>query len=185
MIIERVIGGATVQYVEIVTTDIFLDSAITGTSGPGATTWAGLDHLEGRTVGVIADGYYAGEFTVTGGEVTIPTAANAVTIGLRYIPTIEPLTPDLGGGYAQGNSLRVGEVSMRFLETTNCQVNGDELSFRQLGTTLLDQPLEPYTGLKRIESLGWNRGDNEMTITAQWPFSFHLLSLIRKITVND
>lgn len=184
VIVERVIDGNTVQYVEIITPDLFLDCAITGTSGPGATTWSGLDHLEGETVGVVADGYFAGEFTVTGGEIELPESANAVSIGLRYTPTIEPLSPDIGG-YAQGNSVRVGEVSLRFLETTNCQVNGDEIDFRQLGTSLLDQPLEPFTGIKRVESLGWNRGDAEMTITAYYPFSFHLLSLIRKITVND
>jgi hypothetical protein len=184
VIVERVIDGNTVQYVEIITPDLFLDCAITGTSGPGATTWSGLDHLEGETVGVIADGYFAGEFTVTSGEIELPESANEVSIGLRYTPTIEPLSPDIGG-YAQGNSVRVGEVSLRFLETTNCQVNGDEIDFRQLGTSLLDQPLEPFTGIKRVESLGWNRGDAEMTITANYPFSFHLLSLIRKITVND
>lgn len=185
MIVQRVIDGATVQYVEILTPGLFLDCAITGTSGPGATTWSGLDHLEGETVGVVADGYFAGEFMVTAGEIELPELANAVSIGLMYTPTIEPLTPDLGSGFAQGNSIRVGEVSLRFLETTNCQVNGDEIDFRSLGANLLDQPLEPYTGLKRIESLGWNRGDAEMTITANYPFSFHLLSLIRKITVND
>lgn len=185
VIVEREIDGDTVQYVEVLAPGVFFDCAITGSSGPGATTWAGLGHLEGETVGAVADGYYAGEFTVTGGEIVLPEPANSVTIGLRYIPTIEPMTPDLGAGYAQGNSVRVGEVSLRFLETTNCQVNGDEISFRQIGATLLDQPLDPFTGLKRVETLGWNRGDAEMVITARWPFSFHLLSLIRKITVND
>lgn len=185
LIIEREIDGSTVQYVEVLEPGLFLDCAITGTSGPGATTWAGLGHLEGETVGCIADGAYAGEFEVTGGEIELLETANAVSIGKRYIPTLSPLTPDIGGGMAQGNSVRVGEVSLRFLETVNAQVNGDEISFRQLGDSLLDQPLEPFTGLKSLETLGWDRGDAEMTITAQWPFEFHLLSLIRKITVND
>lgn len=185
LIVQRVINGATVQHVEVITTDLFLDAAITGTSGPGATVWTGLGHLEGETVGVIADGYYAGEFEVASAQITLLNAANAVTIGLTKVPTIEPLTPEIGGGFAQGNSVRVGEVSLRFLDTKNCQVNGDEIDFRQFGDSLLDQPLPSFTGLKRIENLGWDRGDTEMTITAQYPFSFHLLSLIRKITVND
>lgn len=184
MLIRRIVNGVYRQYMEIASPGQFLDCAISGENLAGATVWS-VPHLEGLTVGVVADGAYAGEFTVTGGNVTLLSPAKNVTIGRLNTPTIVPFSPDLNAGMAQGNSVRVGEVSLRFLETTNCQINGDEIDFRQLGDSLLDQPVPSFTGLKRLEKLGWERGDSEMTITCKWPFDFHLLALIRKITVND
>lgn len=184
MLIQRIVNGVYKQYMEIASPGQFLDCAISGENLSGATVWS-VPHLEGLTVGVVADGAYAGEFTVTGGNVTLLSPAKNVTIGRLNTPTIVPFSPDLNAGMAQGNSIRVGEVSLRFLETTNCQINGDEIDFRQLGDSLLDQPVPSFTGLKRLEKLGWERGDSEMTITCKWPFDFHLLALIRKITVND
>ncbi len=50
---------------------------------PG-TTITGLGHLEGKTVGVWADGRDRGNFAVAGGEVSLGTAWTNVTVGLRY-----------------------------------------------------------------------------------------------------
>lgn len=184
-VVKRTIGGSAVRYIERLSDTLLTDCGITGTSGPGAATWAGLDHLEGKDVDCVADGAYMGQFTVTGGEITLPRDATAVAIGLPYTVTIELLTPELPVGTIQGNSMRTSEVSIHFLESVYCSVNGDSVEFRRFGSELLDQPPEPFTGLKRIENLGWDRGTSDITITQAEPVPLHILSVIRKFQVND
>lgn len=53
--------------------------------------FAGLSHLEGKTVSILADGNVAPPMAVTAGVVTIPTAAAVVHIGLPYTSELETL----------------------------------------------------------------------------------------------
>jgi len=186
-VVRRTIGGSTVRYIERLSDTVRCDAAITGTSVPGAATWSGLFHLEGKEVVAVADGAYMGRFTVSGGQITLPRAAHDVTIGLPFSVNVELLTPEkpLPSGTIQGNSMRTGEVSIHFLESVSCRVNGDELNFRTFGANLLDQPPVAFTGIKRIESLGWERGESDIVITQDEPMPLHILAVIRKFTVND
>lgn len=54
-------------------------------------SFAGLDHLEGKTVAVLADGNVNPQQIVTGGSISIPTAAAIVHIGLPYRSVAETL----------------------------------------------------------------------------------------------
>ncbi|HRF11300.1 MAG TPA: hypothetical protein PLR37_04065 [Candidatus Accumulibacter phosphatis] len=186
-IVRRTVGGSTVRYVERFDPAMATDCAITGTHATGTDTWAGLDHLEGKEVDVLADGIVMQRETVSGGVVTIARDALAVEIGLPYTTTIETLTPDVasGNGSAQGNSLRIAEVTLRFLDTTGCELNGQVIAFRSFGPAVLDAPAPLFTGDHRIEKLGWERGSAELVIQQRQPLPFHLLSVIKKFTVND
>jgi len=42
----------------------------------------GLTWLEGETVSILADGYYAGQDTVSSGEVAITALASKIHVGL-------------------------------------------------------------------------------------------------------
>lgn len=52
--------------------------------GASTTTITGLSHLNGETVSVWADGQSVGTRTVSGGSVTLTTAASRVVVGLPY-----------------------------------------------------------------------------------------------------
>jgi hypothetical protein len=54
-------------------------------------TFAGLDHLEGKTVGVQTDGSVADDAVVTDGEISLATPALVVHIGLKYVSDLETL----------------------------------------------------------------------------------------------
>lgn len=185
-IVRRTVGGAQVRYVERFDATVFTDSAITGTDGAGKATWTGIGHLEGKTVQAKADGVYVGTFTVTGGAITLPRNALAVEIGLAFSNSVTLLRPELqaGDGSAQGNPQRTHEVSMLLLDGIGAKINGDEVAFREFGEDLLDLPPEAYSGFKRGGLTGWSRGDEEITITQDEPYPFHLLAVVRKITVN-
>ena len=191
VVVRRNIGGANVRYIERVTNGVRVDSGVNGTSVGGATVWGGLAHLEGKMVDIVADGVVMQQQVVTGGQVTIPRKAFATSIGLNFKTRIKTLTPEAQGntGSSQGNSMRIGEVTLRFLDTIGCKVQGKGLaqtiSFRNLGENVLDQPPANFIGVKRIESLGWERGEASLEIMQDQPLPFHLLNVIKKITIND
>lgn len=190
IVILRTVDGAEVRYIERLSLDVRTDSALV-LAGASATVWSGLDHLEGESVDAVANGYYAGRYTVTGGAITLDRAATSVEIGLPYTSSIELLTPELqtGMGSASGHAMSVSEVSVRFHETTGCKVQAsgstaDELTFRQTGVDALDQAPALFSGIKRIECLGWDRGDAPLTLSQDLPMPWHVLSVTRILTVN-
>jgi hypothetical protein len=186
-LVKRTIGGSTVRYVERFVNGIRVDAGVSATSGPGAATWTGLAHLEGKTVDIVADDVVMQQQVVTGGQITLPRTAKAVQIGLPFRTKIKTLTPEVQGGTgsAQGNSMRVGEITLRFLKTTGCTLNGQPIAFRNLGTNILDQPPQLFTGDHRLENLGWERGEASLLIEQTQPLPFHLLCVIKKMSIND
>ena len=102
-IVKRTIDGNTVRYVERLepryTNDVadsfFVDSGLTY-DGSATTAISGLDHLEGETLAVLADGVVVNNMTVSSGAITLPKAASKVHAGLPYTPVMETLDIDSG-----------------------------------------------------------------------------------------
>jgi hypothetical protein len=186
-IVKRTVNGQTVRYVERFDPAFYTDCGIKGTDGAGKAVWTGLSHLEGKTVAAKGDGTYMGSFTVTAGTITLPRTAKAVEIGLPFSNEVTLLRPEVqaGDGTAQGNAQRVHEVSLLLMETIGAKINGSEIAFRQFGDNLLDVSPEAYSGFKRAGLTQWSRGDATITVTQDEPYPFHLLSVIRKFTVNS
>lgn len=190
-VVRRTINGQNVRYIERFTADVRVDSGVNATSDGGASVWGGLGHLEGKMVDIVADGVVMQQQLVTAGQVTIPRNAFSTSIGLNFKTLIKTLTPEVSGntGSAQGNSMRIGELTLRFLDTVGCKVKGkgitQTISFRNLGENVLDQPPANFIGVKRLENLGWERGEASLEIMQDQPLPFHLLNVIKKITIND
>lgn len=190
VLVRRTVNGATVRYIERFDPAMVysMDSAITSTvGGAGQAVWPAA-HLIGKTVDCVADGFYMGQFVVDGGgNVTLPRNANATVIGLPFTHKVTMLTPEIqtGTGSSQGNSMRTSEVTARFLSTYTCDVNADTIDFAAFGGGLLDQAPQAFSGVKRLETLGWERGSSDLTLGSSKPFPWHLLDVIRKFGVND
>src|SRR5690606_3050614 len=92
LIVRREIDGQTRRYVEYIErpwergddpADVFyVDSGLTY-DGPPTTTISGLDHLEGETVQIAANGASHPDRTVTNGQITLDRPASKVTVGLH------------------------------------------------------------------------------------------------------
>lgn len=147
-LVRREIGGQVVRYVEVFDSTLYTDAAVTGSSDAGATTWAGLNHLEGQTVDVVADGSVMPVQVVSSGQITLSRKAYRVEIGLHFESTIQTLTPEVGTteGTTQSAKKRTSEVTMRFLETTGAECNGQVIPFRTFGPKILNQPAPLFTG---------------------------------------
>lgn len=111
LLVRRTINAATVRYIErlearpqftdaLLPDAFFLDCGITY-SGTSTTAITGLSHLEGQSVfawTTTATGQLVqGPFTVSGGAITLTTAATKAQVGLAITAEIETLPLDVTG----------------------------------------------------------------------------------------
>ena len=157
VIVKRTINSATERYVEYLDPDYFVDSGITGTSGSPTTSWSGLDHLEGETVTILADGAPVDSKTVSSGAITLDATASTIQVGLPFTPEIElmPLEIALPDGSSIGAAKSVSRVIVRLLSTVGITVtassrtSGDEVIFREVSDSV-QSPIPPFTGDKQF-----------------------------------
>lgn len=134
MSVKRTINSATVRSVEFMedyfvpssTTDrtsmYFVDAGATY-DGSATTSISGLDHLEGETVDVVADGYYIGTKTVASGAISLSTAASIVHVGYHKNSQIQTLPREYGNpkGTAQGKMQKIDHLGIRLLNSMMLQ----------------------------------------------------------------
>ena len=89
--------------------------------GVAATTISGGDHLEGETVAILADGEVVTPQAVSGGAITLTTAASKVHYGLPFRPKVKPMRLDVvdAGGTTHGSIKRIPELVLSILESNN------------------------------------------------------------------
>ncbi|MCK5285364.1 MAG: hypothetical protein KAJ86_07250, partial [Alphaproteobacteria bacterium] len=169
-----------------------LDSALTGISATPTSEWSGLDHLEGKTVSVVADGHVQSDKTVIDGAVTIDEAAISVEIGLSYTHKIEPLPPSAVGSAGGGRKIRLIEAIFRVQDTAALKLDVgrgiNDIALRQFGEyPILDEPPPKVSGDIRVRALGWQKDGTSplWRIEQEVPLPFTLLSVSAEIKVND
>lgn len=169
-----------------------VDSGLKGTAVTAKSTWSGLDHLEGLTVKVVADGAPVDEHTVSAGAVTLAEPANNVEIGLGYTHIIEPLPPTIAstGGGTLGGHYRPVSFTFRVQNSSTLRLdvgNGfHDVPFKRFGVGVLDQPVPPFTGDKKVRAFGWQPGSVEplWRIEQDTPTSFTLLAVASEVSLN-
>lgn len=129
LVVQRTVNGNTIQYIERmadrfwsgVTDPWCVDAGLNYTGAP-ATTFTGLDHLEGMTVTGIADGVSFGTKTVTNGAITLSSPASNVTVGLAFTPQIQTLPLDTGEPTIQGKPKKISGVTVRCQSTLGINI---------------------------------------------------------------
>lgn len=147
LLVRRTINGATKRYVECMQrpwesadedgtggdaqADAFYVDAGLTYSGAPATHISGLDHLEGQTVQVLADGAVQPSQLVTGGAITLVRSASVAQIGLQAPCRLVTMRIEGGGGdgTSQGKIKRIHKLVVRFLDTAlgKCGLFGGRL----------------------------------------------------------
>ena len=177
-------------HIEILDDTINVDAGLTGTSVTAKTTWTGLDHLEGETVKVVANGAPVPDGVVAGGSVVLTDAATTVEIGLAYTHVIEPLPPVLDGGGKPGGPVRLVAIVFRLYQTTSLRLDTGggfvDLPFKRFGPGFLDQPAATFTGDRTVRALGWKRSSDQplWRIEQDTPLDFTLLSVASELALN-
>jgi len=167
VIVKRTINGATKRYIECFAdfdfdettpTDFrFLDSHLTY-SGSATTSLSGLDHLEGQTVSILADGATHPTKVVSSGSITLDRATEKAVVGLSYDSVLQTMRIEGGAaeGTSQGKTKRISKVVLRLFETVGVKVgpslsNLEAIPFRT-SSDPMDTPVSTFiAGDKEIE----------------------------------
>ena len=126
-VVRRTVMGQTKRYIErmrprawVTPADAFhVDAGLTY-SGAATSTISGLGHLEGKTVSILADGAVQPPRAVSGGTITLDTAASKVHVGLPYLSDMQtlPLALHNEAGFGQGRPKNVNKVFLRVFKSS-------------------------------------------------------------------
>ena len=200
VIIKRTIDSSTVRYIEYLnnfdfdetdnTSFNFLDSQLSY-SGSATTTISGLDHLEGETVSVLANGATHPNKTVSSGAITLDRSSTNVKVGLGYTSLLQTMRLDAGSqnGTSQAKTKRIFDITLRLYETVGVEVgpdlnNMERIPFRSSANPM-DQAIPVYTGDKEVEFRGNYETDGFIYVRQNQPLPLTVLSLYPNLVTND
>jgi len=186
-VVERTIGGVVKQYIELYTPDTHLDSMIdyTPSDGPAKKAFTGLDHLEGKTVQVLADGAVHPDLVVSSGAITLNYTAATVNVGLKYVSKLTPTRhgANAGSGTTLGKFKRWNEIFVRLEKSAIPMINGQRPLVRSPGTDYGNE--EPLVSEDiNVRKLGYDR-DGRINIEQDLPLACHIVSLFGTLSVGD
>jgi len=199
LVVKRTIDGSTTRFVETFSsfdfgTDVkdafFVDSGLTYT-GSAATTISGLDHLEGQSVSILADGATHPNKTVSSGSITLDRSTTKAHIGLGFNSTLQTMRVDAGGteGTAQGKIKRIHDITLRLFRTVGIQVGSseseiDRIPFRSSADSM-DTALSMFTGDKEVEFRGGFDNDGFIVVKQNQPLPTTVLAIFPRLQTFD
>jgi len=157
------------------------------------TTFSGLDHLEGQTVSILADGGVVAPQQVINGTITLANPATKVTAGLGFTCQLQTMRLDTGntgeGGTIQGKRKKLAAVTVRAADTRGVYIG---TTFNTLvpakelyKSTLLNNPQALITGDERIiMDPSWNT-EGQVCIQVSDPLPATILGVIPEIIIGD
>jgi hypothetical protein len=178
-------------FIEVFDEAMNTDAALSGSSLTQKSTWTGLDHLNGQTVSIVADGIVVSQKTVAGGAVILDDPAFNVEIGLSYTHIVEPLPPSAVGTDGSARAVRLVEATFKLEKTAALRLDlgrgFQDVSLRQLGEdTILSAPPPKVSGDVRVRALGWRTVLDQplWKIEQDTPLPFTLLSVTTELRVS-
>lgn len=197
LVVRRTVGGRTVRYVEYLADEfgavtaiadaVFVDSARTY-SGAATTTVSGLDHLEGETVDVLADGSPQAAKTVAGGRIALDAAAATVTVGLGFASRLETMPIEPGGprGTSQGRPKAVTDLSLMVYRTVGGAVgsNGADPDDLKALQARWSEAIKPLTATIQQVPPGGFAVDCTVTVQQTQPLPMTIQAILPAVRVG-
>ena len=197
LVVRRTLNGATRRYIEVIDPEegagnIYVDAALTGSSGSPAAVWSGLDHLEGEQVAIRADAAPVAPKIVVAGEIELDEPASEVEIGLLYAARFESTNLEAGAsdGTAQGRRKTISKLVLTLRNAGGIRASaiagetGDELQFRDVQGPM-DTAIPLYSGPMALKPpSGWDQL-GRISVTSDTPLPATILSLVTRAEVND
>ncbi len=196
-------GGNPVQYVERMDSRNYLTNGVADVtkawfvdcglqySGSPATVISGLDHLNGATVSILADGSVSPQQVVVGGSITLPYAASKVTVGLPYVSQLQTLCMEPEGMAVQVQDYRkkISAVMVRVQDTRGLKVGpnfGDLVEIKERGsTTYMGTAIPLFTGDERVVIDNNYLVDDDVCIEQDNPLPCTILGVIPEVSIGD
>lgn len=178
-------------FIELIDDGLYVDAALAGSSATPITVWGGLDHLEGQSVTLLADGAVVPSQIVISGQITLTDGARTLQAGLPFAHIIEPLPPAITGPIGGASAVRLVALTLRLNGTAAVRADLGRglqpLPLRQLGEdAILDAPAPLVSGDIRIKAFGW-ASDLSLPlwrIEQSDPLPFTLIAAVMQVTAN-
>lgn len=183
-IVERVVDGSSVLYLEQLDWNYLTDCTIPFTQS-SSTTITGLSALEGLEVDVIAgtsstDIGNEGVYTVASGEVDISHAVTEGYVGLRVTPLIGtmPLFVPTQVGNNVFHPKHIKSVYVDFFESLSITVNDTKLRYFQMNEFQnMNESIVPQTNYEQVTPMtGWDPR-TEIVISQDAPNPFTIIGI--------
>lgn len=203
-VVERVVQGLTLKYIERLAERFFpngaedawcVDSGLQYDGAP-ATNFSGAEHLAGLTVTGLADGAVIDTFVMPiTGNFTLAVAASKVTVGLAFTPKLKTLALDVnaGDGTVQGREKKISQITVRVQETLGLTIGLEEstvvimsdLEIGNVGFSTNEVVTNLVTGdAQQIIDPAWTtQGQYYIEQPNPWPAT--ILGVIPEVTIGD
>ena len=199
MVVKRTVNGSTRRYVEYLTnydygdsiTDAFFVDSGLAYNGSATTSISGLDHLEGETVSILADGSTHPDKTVSNGAVTLDRSSTKVQIGLAYTSLLQTMRIEAGAaeGVAQGQTKRIHEVTIRLLNSVGVEIGSDLTNMERIpfrsSADAMDTAIAPFSGDKQVEFRGDFETDGFIYVRQTQPLPINIIGIYPRVTTNE
>jgi len=189
-VVRHIVFMKSIYFNQDVEDAFYVDSGITY-DGSATTSITGLDHLEGETVQILADGSTHPDKTVSSGAITLDRSASKVHVGLSYNSLVETLRLEAGAddGIAQGKIKRIHGITARFLDTVGAELgpdtnNLDRLPFRD-SSMAMDTAVPLFNGDKEIFFPSGYENDAQVVIRQSQPLPMTIVAIMRRSNTFD
>lgn len=168
----------------------FVDSGLSYNGAP-VTRVAGLEHLEGKEVHILADGTMHPPQKVRDGAIRLERAASRVHVGLGYASDLEPMTPEFVApdGGTQTRQRRTGRVRVRLYRSMGLWAGvGPEQLREHVFRTVSEGPVsEPtaFTGDVELALDSHLATQGGVWLRQNAPLPFTVLAVASEVEVGD
>ncbi|MFO7287643.1 MAG: hypothetical protein C0P79_012380 [Gammaproteobacteria bacterium] len=199
LLVARDFGSATkwfIERLELAKFDeladaFYVDCGLSYEGSSPATTFGGLDHLEGEPVVALADGIVVTDLVVEDGQVTLPFAATKVHIGLPIIADLQtlPLSYDSAiSGNGVGTTKNVNKVRLRVNRSSHLLAGPsfDRLrEFAQRTDEPMGSPPRLVTGVATIDiEPTWNE-EGQVCVRQDMPLPVMISAIAQEVALGD
>jgi hypothetical protein len=199
-VIQRTVNGQSVRYIEFMTAGLpevptntiqatYLDSMLTYEGGAVSSVF-GLDHLEGQTVSVLANGATHPDRVVSGGSISLNGSYTVAHVGLPYTSTLQTMRIEAGAkdGTAQGKKKRISRITYRLYNTLGLKhgPSSSRLDIIPFRSSADDMDAAPamFTGDKEIEfPRNWDK-DGYIFLVQDQPLPFTVLAIMPELNTT-
>jgi hypothetical protein len=155
------------------------------------TTVFGLDHLEGQSISVLADGGVVNGLTVQGGSITLPGAVTKVVAGYGFQAQLQTMYLDLGNeiNSVQGKRKKVAALTVRCKDSRGVKAGrtfATVTPIKELNrTTLMGLSVPLITADERIVMDPLWDVPGQICIQIDDPLPSSVLGVVPEIVVGD
>ena len=198
--VKRTVAGTERRYIEVMergmleendtAQDCFYVDCGLSYKGEKVKIVGGLEHLEGETVAILADGAVQPERPVQNGKIELDVAASSIHVGLPYVSVLEPTAlSGLGEfGVSENAKKRISSLLIRFYKTLGVKVGRKEhteaLVFRRTNDKT-DSPPELFTGDRKIPFSGDWVDSASIRVEQDQPLPVTVLGMFPIVSVNS